>query len=143
MANEKTAVLVICSVLALAIITGFVSFTGMAVYNIPLAFDMEKSYSNSDVFDADLIINAKEVSDTETMVVYLDNNPVGIIPLKNYLDANSINYKEEEHILILKEKFNINLANHIDLNNLKTGNHLIRARFSEIDVAVDAKLIIE
>ena len=131
MAHNKSIIFVICAVAVLAIISSFASFSGLAVYNLPIAFDIDESYKQTDFFGAKII------------VIYIDSTPIGVVPLKNYLDANKIPYSLDKkgglEFLNTKRKFKIPLKEYISLDQLSSGTHILRVQFSETTAASETK----
>ena len=143
MAHNKSIIFVICAVAVLAIISSFASFSGLAVYNLPIAFDIDESYKQTDFFGAKIIINTQEILSTDSLVIYIDSTPIGVVPLKNYLDANKIPYSLDKkgglEFLNTKRKFKIPLKEYISLDQLSSGTHILRVQFSETTAASETK----
>ncbi|NQU79439.1 hypothetical protein HQ545_06755 [Candidatus Woesearchaeota archaeon] len=142
--REHIATVIIATAAVLIIVGGFASFSGLAVHAEPLTIEMYKTeFRQGEPLQAVLIISPVTFLSDESIVLYIDNNPVGAIPLKKYIDD-----KEIEYGLEIKNAGN----NNIELINLKNplsiqldefipspmaGNHIIRAEFSRGDALAE------
>lgn len=151
--ERENYVTVIVSVIAiLVIVGGYASFTGMAVEQDPLVIVMlDDEFRQSDVFDVDVVLNPVQFLADETVVVYLNNNPVGVIALKKYLDDNDIDYgtsvknvgQNNVEVITLRNPLMINLADYVSLENFPAdSSHVLRVEFSRGDAGAEEIFIV-
>ncbi|MBW2966895.1 hypothetical protein KY362_00255 [Candidatus Woesearchaeota archaeon] len=147
--REHLIALFLCAVAILVIVGGYASFSGLATAAQPLQIEMvQKTFSKSDVFDVNVIVNPVTLLADESLMIYLDNEAVGVIALKQYLDTNGIEYGTEiknlgqnsAEIINLKSSTRISLADHISTEFMYPGTtHILRVELSQGEaVAEDA-----
>lgn len=142
--KEHIVTILLAIVAILVIIGGYASFSGLAVNTDPLMIDMSRdSFRQSDVFDVNIILNPITFISEETVVIYLDNSVIAALPLRQYVEDNSLSYTIETRelgsgsvtLLALNEPAIISLADVISLESLQKKSHLLRVEFSVGDVS--------
>ena len=151
--RENIVTLIVASIAILVIVGGYASFTGLAAYDAPIRLEMEKSsFSQGDVFDANVVLNPVTFMADESLILYIDKKAVGVIALKQYLDDNSISYgvdvknlgQNNAEIVNLKDPLSINLADYVSLEYMHPGTmHTVRVEFSRGDAAAEGVFGIE
>jgi len=137
--REHIVTLIVAAIAMLVIFGGFASFSGLAVHNDPLVIVKAKgTFARGDVFDVAVQLAPVTFMADESIVLYLDDNVVGVIALKKYLDDNGVDYGTEiknlgqnnQEILTLMNPVSINLADYVSLEMMAAGTHTLRAEFS-------------
>ncbi|MBW2963944.1 hypothetical protein KY363_00655 [Candidatus Woesearchaeota archaeon] len=152
--EREYAVAVFVAVAAILIIVGgYASFSGLAVRADPLDIELYKgTFSQSDVFDANIVVNPATFLADESLVIYLDDKPSGIVALKQYLDENGYDYGSDAknagtnnvEIITMLSPFRVSLADYISLDKAQSGStHKVRVEFSRGDAAAEATFAIE
>jgi len=151
--REYLVPVIVTMIAVLVIIGGYASFSGLAVYDAPLAISMAKdTFRQSDVFDVNVLVNPVTFMADESIMIYLDNNAVGAVAIKKYLDDNDIEYGSEFQnlgqnnieVVNLRNPLQVNLADFITLEGMQPGTtHIIRAEFSRGDAVAEAVFRIE
>ncbi len=137
-------VTVIVAVIALLVIFGgYASFSGLSVHEDPLVISMSsETFAQGDVFDVNVVVSPVQFLADESIMVYVDGNPVGVIVLKKYLDSNDIEYgsdvknlgQNNAEIITLKNRVAVNLADYVSLENVPSGTaHTLLVEFSRGD----------
>jgi hypothetical protein len=141
--REYFVTILLAVVAVLVIVGGYASFNGLAVNTDPLLIDMPRdSFRQSDIFDVNIILNPITFISEETVVIYLDNSVIAAIPLRQYVEDNSLSYTVETRelggssvtLLTLNEPAIISLSEVVSLESLQKKSHLIRVEFSVGDV---------
>lgn len=145
--REYIATFIVAMVAILVIVGGYASFSGLAVQDDPLSIEMEKStFKQSDVFDVDIVVNPVTFMSDETIMVYVDNEVIGAIAIKKYLDQTGQDYGTEiknlgmnnEEIITLRDPLTVSLADLLSLEGLHPGTtHLLRVEFSRGDAVAE------
>jgi hypothetical protein len=151
--REYAATFIVAIIALLVIVGGYASFSGLAVYDEPLKIEIaDNSFKQSDVFDVNVVVNPVTFMSDESIMVYVDNNAVGAIAIKQYLDDNGIEYGTEVknlgqnniEIMTLKDPLLVNLADHVSLEYLHPGTiHIIKVEFSRGDAVAENVFSIE
>ena len=146
-AREQYVTLIVAAIAVLVIIGGFASFTGLSAYDEPLRIEMEgDSFSQGDVFDADVVVNPVTFMADESLMIYVDGNAVGVVALKKYLDDNALDYGTEvknlgqnnAEIITLSRPLSVSLADYISVAQMHPGTtHILRVEFSRGDAAAE------
>jgi hypothetical protein len=138
--RENLVTLFVAAVAILVIIGGYASFSGLASYESPLKIELSKeSYSQSDVFDANVLLTPVTLFSDETIMIYIDGRAIGVIAIKKYLDDNRIEYGTETkdagkttvEIINMKSRLKVNLADYVTLDSLGLEEHTVRVEFSK------------
>jgi len=150
--REQYVTVIIAAIAVLVIVGGYASFSGLAVQSDPLVIMMQKdSFSQGEVFDAELVLNPVQFLADESIVVYVDSNPVGVIALKKYLDDNSIEYgsdiknlgESNAEIITLKHNLRVHLSDYVSLERVPAGtSHTLRAEFSRGDAVAQDVFVV-
>jgi hypothetical protein len=151
--REYLVPVIVTMIAVLVIIGGYASFSGLAVYNAPITIETAKdAFRQSDVFDANVLVNPVTFLADESIMIYLDNNAVGAVAIKKYLDDNDIEYGSEFQnlgqnnieVVNLRNPLQVNLADFITLEGMQPGTtHIIRVEFSRGDAVAEAVFNIE
>jgi hypothetical protein len=151
--REYVATFIVAVVALLVIVGGYASFSGLAVYDEPIKIELAKTtFSQGDVFDADVVVNPVTFLADESIMVYIDNKVLGAIAIKKYLDDNGIEYgteikslgQETTEIINLKDPLTVNLADFVSLEYMQPGTaHVLRVEFSRGDALAEALFRIE
>jgi hypothetical protein len=151
--REHAVTLIIAAIAIIVIVGGYASFTGLAAYDAPLRLDMEKSsFSKGDVFDVNVIVNPVTFMSDESILLYIDNQAMGVVALRQYLDDNGISYgvdvknlgQNNVEVLNLKDPLSINLADYVSLEYMHPGTtHIMKVEFSRGDAVAEEVFGIE
>ena len=145
--REHAVTLIIAAIAIIVIVGGYASFTGLAAYDAPLRLEMVKSsFNQGDVFDVNVIVNPVTFMSDESILLYIDNQAVGVVALRQYLDDNSISYgvdvknlgQNNVEVINLKNPLSINLADHVSLEYMHPGTtHIMKVEFSRGDAVAE------
>jgi len=145
--REQIVTLLVALTAIIVILGGYASFSGLAAYDSPVSIEMQKStFKQSDVFDVNVVLNPVTFMSDESIMIYIDNEAVGAVAIKKYLDENMIEYGTETksvgansiEIMNLKYPIKINLADHISPEYLHPGTvHMITIEFSRGDSSAE------
>ncbi|MBI4738562.1 hypothetical protein HY772_03220 [Candidatus Woesearchaeota archaeon] len=142
MDRENVVAVVISLIAILFIVGGFASFSGLATYSHnALVLTTEKgTFSPSDVFDAEVVVNLDAVLADETLTLALDGSTFKVINLKEYAVLNNLRSSVEERngasVVHLDELVRVHLAQYVDLSQLSSGKHSLVARLDRSGVEV-------
>ncbi len=145
--REHIVTIIVAVIALLAIVGGYASFSGLSVYEQPVQLELTKSsFAQSDIFDANILLNPVTFLHDESIMIYFDNEPIGVVAIKKYLDDNRIEYGTEYQnlgtnniqIMNLEHQLKISLADYITLESVQTGSHTVRVELSKGDASADA-----
>lgn len=137
--REKTVTLIVSAIALIAIFGGFASFSGLSVHNPDI-----------EINDAgNLLINPVTFLAEESIVVYVDDEAVGVIALKKYLDDHGLEYGSEVRnsgqnnieIITLRESLVVDISDMI--GGLETGTYVLKAEFSLGDGVASGAFVVE
>jgi hypothetical protein len=151
--RELIVPIVVTLIAVLVIVGGYASFSGLATYSTPLSIEMaKKAFKRGDVFDANILVNPVTLLADESIMIYVDNNAVGAVAIKRYLDDNRIEYGTEfqnlgqnsAEVMNLKNPLQVNLADFITLEGTLPGTtHVLKVEFSRGDASAEEVFSIE
>ena len=142
--REHVVTITIAVIAVLFIIGGYASMSGLSTYEAPLRIEMTRAtYSQGDVFDANVNVGAVTMMSDESVMVYVDGVLSGAIVLKQYFDDNRVDYgtdyRSNIEIMSTLDPIMINLADHVSLETLKPGPHIVRVEFSRSDAVAESE----
>lgn len=152
LAREHFVTLTVAAVAALFIMGGFASLSGLSTYEEALQITLpETTFSKSSVFDVTVRVAPTQIISDETLMIYIDGAPAGVVVLKQYFDENRVDYTSEERIigsntlevLSTRSEVLINLADYVDLDTSSVGNHVLKVEFSRENVGSEVVFSVE